>query len=172
MASSLQASYPHLRFSCQTNWVYVPCGGRYWEFVIRIHQTMLQLQVTCPPDCAPGAAIHAVGPNGAEYTVTVPVQCPPGGTFLVNVPMQAPQHPGLMTVTCPGGAAPGQTIAVQGPSGTIQVQVPPGVHPGAQFQVQLQLPALQAPPAPPAPPLMPPGQARPGEEGAEPLIQK
>ena len=64
-----------------------------------------------------------------QPVATVPVAAVP----VAAVPM-ATTAP--MTVTCPDGVAPGQSIQISLPDGTpMQVQVPPNVLPGGVFQV-------------------------------------
>ena len=65
-----------------------------------------------------------------------------------------PQAAQTMLVNIPQNSWPGQSLPVQSPSGVVfMVQVPPGVRPGAQIQVQVPAPAYpSAPPSPPSPP--------------------
>ena len=56
-----------------------------------------------------------------------------------------PPTPTLMTVECPLGASEGTMITVDTPSGRLQVEVPPGIREGMEFQFQLPVPEQVVP---------------------------
>lgn len=73
-----------------------------------------------------GAVMASAGQGMAQPMSARPIQA---------VASAVPQ---MMQVTCPDIAAPGMLITIQAPDGrTLSVEVPAGVAPGAQFQVQL-----------------------------------
>jgi hypothetical protein len=71
-----------------------------------------------------------------------------------------------LSVTCPPGSAPGQTVRLQYEGQLLEVVVPPGVSPGQSFQFRTAAPA----PPPASPPTVSPystggGSAYPGLQG-------
>jgi hypothetical protein len=88
-------------------------------------------------------------PGGVPYEVAVPMGVAQGGSFLVDVPVDAPSRvppaaapaPGgmtTMTVTVPAGCGPGSEIQIQTPSGALMCCiVPAGVVAGGLFNVNV-----------------------------------
>jgi len=72
---------------------------------------------------------HMVAPLNEGQPGNVPMSYP------VASPVRVPQ---MMVVTCPAGVGPGQWVQMRAPDGNpCNVAVPPGVHPGQQFEVQV-----------------------------------
>ena len=99
-----------------------------WIYCRRSQQRRQNLGVPAANQQLPGA-----------YGYPAPGTAPMPSVQAVAMPMPASetvQEMQILSVPCPLDAGPGSMIMVQGPSGPMQVQVPPGVMPGQPFQFQ------------------------------------
>jgi len=127
-------------------------GEAHYIYVLPPHHAGMSMKVTVGAPTMEG--IPGMAPTSMAQPVGPPVMgmAPPG----YGAPVGPPQHmamppqpmgmppagPQVMTVTAtvPGG----QPMQLQGPSGVMTVQVPPGIMPGQQFQFQAG--GMSAPP--------------------------
>ena len=97
--------------------------------------------VTCPEGVAPGDTI-TIDLGEGEVEIAVPDGVGPGDEFEVfaALPQGAESESddgeaNTVTVTCPEGVAPGDTITIDLGEGEVEVTVPDGVGPGGEFDV-------------------------------------
>jgi hypothetical protein len=81
-------------------------------------------------------AVHAPEPVGAE-PVDVPVD---------NQQAEHQQEPHTMVVVCPEDSAPGGNIVIEWQDHELAIEVPEGVGPGEEFEVEVPLDELEKPP--------------------------
>jgi hypothetical protein len=123
--------------------------------------------VTVPPGSTAGTRVRVQTPAGL-VEVEVPAGVVPGQNFeiqyelptpgggaAVSEPAAAPQEPQVPTisstsqqyrtilVTVPPGSTAGTRVRVQTPAGLVEVEVPAGVVPGQNFEIQYALSAQQ-----------------------------
>ena len=99
--------------------------------------------MTCPEGVAPGDTI-TIDLGEGEVEIAVPDGVGPGDEFEVfaALPQGAESESDdgeatgtTVTVTCPEGVAPGDTITIDLGEGEGEVTVPDGVGPGGEFDV-------------------------------------
>ena len=111
-----------------------------------IAENLQSLTVMCPDECGPGSVILISTDWGTELEVEVPDGVHAGDEFVVTVEM--PQQSAdteaeaggdelqALSIECPAGCGPGDTIAVSTEDGRdLEVVIPDSIEAGMIFEV-------------------------------------
>ena len=96
-----------------------------------------------PTQAGPAGHVHSVGQPmmGGAVAAAQPMMGQPVMGFQTGAPppgtMQGAAPPGMQVMTVTASVPGGQMMTLQGPMGPMEVQVPPGIQPGQQFQYAL-----------------------------------
>jgi len=114
-------------------------GDAVWIFALPPGHVGNQQKVPggSPTQAGPAGHVHSVGQPmmGGAVAAAQPMM----GQPVMGAPtpgMMGAPPPGMQVMTVTASVPGGQMMTLQGPAGPMQVQVPPGIQPGQQFQFQ------------------------------------